>query len=111
MHTTLYTSPLTIETANTANYAIYLNILNASSSTRNGTLEILQGDGTVMSNVSYSPLPAGNLTGTAVQAFQNNAQVTLVYGRVTVDDVAGSIRANLLLVDAKGNTLASVEAR
>jgi hypothetical protein len=34
----------------------------------------------------------------------------LVYGRITVDDKPDSIRANLVLVAAKGNTLVSLDA-
>jgi len=110
MHT-LFTAPLMIETANTSNYAVYLNVLNVSSSPRNGTLQILQLDGVPMSSASYNSVAPGLGTGIQVQTFQNTAPVTLVYGKITVDDNADSIRANLVLTDANGNSLVSLEAR
>jgi hypothetical protein len=106
----LVTSPLTIETANSAKYGLYCNVLNVSSSPRTGTLQIVMGDGTPISSAGYNAVPPGVLTGIQVQKFQNVAAVTLVYCRITVNANRDSIRANLVLTDAKGNALVNVDA-
>ena len=106
----LYSPMLTIETSNSQNMTIDCSVLNASSSARDGTIQILQGDGTPLSTVSYNNLPPGVVTGTAVKAFQNTAQVTLVYCKITVDDKPDAIRGSLILYDSLGNTWATVEA-
>lgn len=110
MQATLFTAPLMIETANSSGYAIYLNVLNVSSSPRGGTLQILQLDGSEIGAASYNSVAPGVGTGIQVQTFQNTAPITLVYGKVTVNGQADSIRANLVLIDAKGNSLISIEA-
>ena len=110
MNRVLVTSPLMIETANSAKYALYCNVLNVSSSPRTGTLEIVMGDGTIISSGGYNAVQPGVLTGIQVQNFQNVAPVTLVYGRITVNARRDSIRANLVLIDGKGNALVNVDA-
>jgi hypothetical protein len=107
----LLTSPLMIETANSAKYAIYCNVLNASSAPRTGTLEIVNLSGKVISTSGYNSVAPGGGTVIQVQTLQNTGLVTLVYGRITVDAERDSIRANLVMTDAKGNTLVSLEAR
>jgi len=99
-----------IETANSAKYALCLNVLNVSSSPRTGTLEIVMGDGTIISSAGYNAVQPGVLTGIGEQKFQNVAPVTLVYGRITVNAKRDSIRANLVLTDGKGNALVNVDA-
>ena len=110
MNHVLFTPPLLIETANSAKYAVYCNVLNASSSPRTGILEIVNFDGVPVSTAGYNNVAPGGGTGIQVQNFQNAAPITLVYGKITVDEKPGSIRANLVLVDAKGSTLVSLEA-
>lgn len=111
MNNVLFTPPLSIETANTAKYSVSCYVLNASSSPRSGTLQIVNLDGTPISTASYISVAPGGGTGIQVQTFQNSAPVTLVYGKITVDDKPDSIRANLVLADAKGDTLVSLDAR
>jgi hypothetical protein len=111
MQHTLYTAPVMIETANTSKYAVYLNVVNVSSSPRTGTLQILQLDGSPISTASYNSVAPGVGTGIQVQSFQNTAPITMVYGKVTVDDIADAIRANLVLADTKGNSLVSLDAQ
>ena len=111
MNKLLFTPPLMIETANSAKYTVYCNVLNASSAPRTGTIEIVNLSGKVISTSGYNSVAPGGGTGIQVQTFQNTAPVTLLYGRITVDAEPDSIRANLVLTDAKGNTLVSLEAR
>jgi hypothetical protein len=110
MNHVLFTPPLMIETANSAKYAVYCNVLNASSSARTGTLAIVNLDGTTIQNAAYNSIAPGGGTGIQVQIFQSTAPITLVYGKITVDDEPESIRANLVMVDAHGNTLVSLAA-
>ena len=53
MNHVLFTPPLMIETANSAKYAVYCNVLNASSSARTGTLAIVNLDGTTLATENY----------------------------------------------------------
>jgi hypothetical protein len=110
MNHVLFTPPLMIETANSAKYAVYCNVLNASSAARTGTLEIINLDGTPIQTAMYNKVAPGGGTGIQVQSFQNSAPITLLYGKITVDDKPESIRGNLVLIDAKGNTLVSLDA-
>ena len=110
MEHVLFTASLMVETANSHNYAVYCNVLNASSAPVTGTLEIVEFDGTVISTASYNAVAPGVGTGIQVQAFPNNVPITLLYGRITVEGNPESIRGNLLLIDANGNTLVSLEA-
>jgi hypothetical protein len=110
MDHTLFTPPLMIETANSAKYVLYCNVLNVSASPRTGTLQILMGDGTPISSAIYNAVTPGVLTGIEAQKFQNVAPVSVIYGKITVNGKADSIRANLVMTDAKGNTLVSVDA-
>ena len=107
----LYTPVLQVETANTTNMTVTFYILNASSAARNGTLQIFAGDGTSLSTTSYHNLQPGGVSGDEVSRFHNVARVTLVYGRITVDDRPEAIRASLSLRDSTGNTWVSVNAR
>jgi len=107
----LVTPTLLIETANTSKNAVYCNVVNASSSPRTGTLEIVGLDGGIISTAGYNNVAPGVGTGIQVQKFQSTAPVTTLYGRITVDDKPDSIRANLVLADAKGNALVSLDAR
>jgi len=59
MKSVLYTPPLMIETANSANYVLYLNVLNVSSSPRTGTLEILNFSGVQISYGGYNNVIPG----------------------------------------------------
>jgi len=110
MKSVLYTPPLMIETANSANYVLYLNVLNVSSSPRTGTLEILNFSGVQISYGGYNNVIPGGGTGIQMQAFQWAFPVIFVYGKITVDGKPDSIRANLVLADAKGYTLVSAGA-
>jgi len=110
MNSTLFTAPLLIQTANDASYTVYCNVLNASASARSGTLEILNFSGTPLSTASYISVAPGVGTGIAVGGFTNNAPVTIVYGKITVDAGPDSIRASLVLADAIGNTLVRLDA-
>jgi len=110
MNQVLFTPPLMVETANSAKYAVYCNVLNASSSPRTGTLQIVNLTGVPLSTAGYNNVAPGGGTGIQVQTFPNVAPITLVYGKITVNGKRDSIRANLVLVDAKGNTLVSLEA-
>ena len=111
MTSVLFTPPLAIETANSANYVLHLNVVNVSTSPRSGTLEILNFVGAPLSFGGYNGIASGGGTGIQIQKFQNAAPVLLVYGKIMVDDKPDSIRANLVLTDARGYTLVSVEAR
>lgn len=111
MTSTLFTPVLSIETANTAGYEIYCYVMNASSSAQTGTLAIINLDGTVLSSASYNNTPAGGGTGIQVQKVSTATKFTLVYGKITVNGAANLIRANLALVDSKGNTLVSLDAQ
>jgi hypothetical protein len=110
MNSVLFTPPLSIETANSANYAVYCNVLNASSSPRTGTLEIVDFSGETLSSSGYNSVAPGVGTGIQIGNFGSSASIMLLYGRIAVDGDRDSIRANLLLIDANGNTLVSLEA-
>jgi hypothetical protein len=110
MEHTPFTPPLMIETANSAKYGISCNVLNVSSSPRTGTLQILMGDGTIISTGIYNAIAPGVLTGIEAQQFQNVAPVSVVYGKITVNGKADSIRANLVMTDAKSKASVSVDA-
>src|ERR1700722_5234904 len=96
-----------IETVNSANYALYCNVLNVSSSPRTGTLEIVDFGGVVVAYGGYNNLAPGGGTGDKNPPFQNVAPFTLAYGKITVDSLPNLIRGNLVLIDANGNTLTS----
>jgi len=107
----LYTPLLTIETANSAGYAVSLFVLNVSNSAKSGTLQILAGDGTPLSTSGYNSVPPGVATGIDVETFPTQAEETLVYGKITVDNGdAHTVRASLVISDADGNTLVTVQA-
>jgi hypothetical protein len=108
---TLYSPMLGIETLNSKGIAIYCTVVNASSAARNGSLYLYQADGTQIGFGDYSPLPPGAATGIVADGLHDDARVTLVYCKVTVDGAPELIRASLLFLDPLGNTVATVEAR
>ena len=80
MNHVLFTPPLLIETANSAKYAIYCNMLHASSSPRTGILEIVNPDRlpattNAYNNVAQAEGPSGSRT-------FKTAPIALVYGKM-----------------------------
>lgn len=106
----LYTSSLHIPTA-AAGAVVSLNVVNVSSTPVSGTLQIFDGTGAPLSTVSYNSVAPGVGTGTEVSTFPGPAPVTVTYGKVTVNGRADRVRANLILRDASGITVANAEAR
>jgi hypothetical protein len=82
-----------------------------SSAPRNGTIQIIRLDGTVLSSVSYNNTPAGGGTGDALSAFSGGPQVTTAYCKMTVDADKDSLRASFSRRDPAGNTVVSVDLR
>jgi hypothetical protein len=110
MNSVLVTPPLLIETANSAQYGVYCNVLNVSSSPRTGTLEIVTFSGVTVNFGGYGNVVPGGGTGIRMESFENVFPVIFLYCRISVDGEHDSIRANLVLADANGNTLVSLEA-
>lgn len=113
----LFTSPLTIQTANSGFRAFNCFLTNAGSVVRSGTVEINSGS-TVLSAGSYTVAP-GDLTGTSAGVFDQTFPLIQAYCKITVNPVKGesdsaaasAIRGSLLVQDPSGNTVASAEAR
>jgi hypothetical protein len=109
----LFTPMVEIATANPGAplSAIRCNAVNVSSAPRNGTLSIIQADGTPLSTTSFNELQPGGGTGDAVTVFSNPTPITLAYCKITVEGTKCTIRGSLSRTDADGNAVVVVEAQ
>jgi hypothetical protein len=110
INSVLFTPQLTIETANSGNLCCELEHSERELVEEEWHPSDLEFPRSATQYWQLCPTRARRGTGIQVQAFQTAAPVTLVSGKVTVNAKRDSIRANLSLVDAQGNTLVSVDA-
>lgn len=109
----LYTPILDIATANPGAplSALRCNVVNVFHAPRNGTIAIIQADGTPIATKSFNALRPGEVTSVAVTEFSNPTPITLAYCKITVHRTKGTIRGSMSRTDASGNSVIVLEAK
>lgn len=109
----LYTPILDIATANPGAplSALRCNVVNVFHAPRNGTIAIIQADGTSIATKSFNALRPGEVTSVVVTEFSNSTPITLAYCKITVHRTKGTIRGSMSRTDASGNSVVVLEAK
>ncbi|PPD39313.1 MAG: hypothetical protein CTY16_19140 [Methylobacter sp.] len=109
----LFTPMVEIATANPGAplSSLRCNVLNAFHAPRNGTISIINADGTILSTTSFTALQPQQVVSVVVDKFTNPTPITLAYCKITVHRTKGSIRGSLSRTDERGNSVIVVEAK
>jgi len=109
----LFTPMVEIATANPGAplSALRCNVVNVFHAPRNGTISIINADGTILATTSFTALQPQQVITVVVDKFTNPTPITLAYCKITVHRTKGSIRGSLSRTDEKGNSVIVVEAK
>ena len=109
----LFTPMVEIATANPGAplSSLRCNVLNVFHAPRNGTISIINSDGTILATTSFTALQPQQVVSVVVDKFTNPTPITLAYCKITVHRTKGSIRGSLSRTDERGNSVIVVEAK
>jgi hypothetical protein len=109
----LFSSMLSIETANSDNNIVYCHVVNVSTLPVSGEVSILDCNNNLLTAGPFENLAPGKTCSTALTIFNPPLpSTTLLYGRLTLKVMdANMVRASLIITNQKGVTLAVSELR
>ncbi len=109
----LFTPMVEIATANPGSplSALRCNVVNVFHAPRNGTISIINADGTALATTSFTALQPKEVLSLVVDKFSSSTPITLAYCKITVHRKKGAIRGSLSRTDQSGNAVVVVEAK
>ena len=106
---TLFTSEMLREGGGNTS-TLFCSVVNVRNTPISGTVDIIRGDGSVAASTPVTKLPPLEIQGIGLGADPPNFP-SAYFCRIDVRAVKSAVRGSLMLLDANGKTLVSIDAQ